>query len=584
MTVPQELAEELTELMVLYFDGTATDVQFARLQHLLETSEEARRLFVLGQADCVHLRLSRDLLEEIAWLEMEDSSEVDAGLFDEEEIYHVARGSRPEPAAESSLSLRWPAETDDSGAGEDRPHPLRGWLRAHPFMAADLSIVLLIVLLLCLTPAPRITPATIPPGTMLAGEITGAANCRWADGCTPSNVEDQVFIGQQFVLEAGLLEITYTTGAKVILQGPATYQVNSVNSGCLSAGKLTGTVTTASAKGFTVRTPTATVIDVGTEFGVEVGRTGETTSHVFRGAINLVTMSARGESTGFILSQNASARVERSPEYHDDPIVVPCGSAKPEQFVRAEQLLPFLRWQSQKETLRRKPKMLAYYDFQQKNGSPILLANVGPEGGSALDGTVKHATWCDGPVLGRRALEFSSPSDYVWLNLAKATESLSLAAWVYIDSLESDLSGLLMSESVNRPGQVYWGIVDDGSIVCEIQGLQAIGQPRIQSGPLIDPGSLRRWTHLAVCYDHRSQQVCFYRDGQLVNAVAVTASPKLAIQIGPATIGRWRDDKAIVDGGPRSFRGRIGELAILGGAVSPEEVRRMFAAGAATGE
>ena len=36
------------------------------------------------------------------------------------------------------------------------------------------------------------------------------------------------------------MEITYDTGAKVILQGPVTYEVESPNGGYLSVGKLTG--------------------------------------------------------------------------------------------------------------------------------------------------------------------------------------------------------------------------------------------------------------------------------------------------------------------------------------------------------
>lgn len=582
MTVPQEQAKELTELMTLYVDGATTDVQFARLQHLMETSEEARRFFVLSQADCVHLRLSVDLLWETMWPELDALSVTTAGddapNRDDGEIYDVAHAFPP-PSVELWPALRWePASNDRRNKGVT--HSLLTWIRRHPFMAADLTIVLLIILALCLTPAPQVQTAAVPSGSMLAGKITGTANCRWADGCTPSSLHDPVFIGQQFKLDAGVLEITYSAGAKVILQGPATYQVNSVNSGYLPVGKLTGMVTTSDAKGFTVQTPTATVIDVGTEFGVEVAKTGETTSHVFRGAINLVTMTASGESTGLILSQNASARVERSPEHRNDPIVIPCGAAKPDHFLREEQLLPFFRWQRQNQSLRRAPKMLAFYDFQQRNGSTIVLPNAAPSGGSSLDGTVKNATWCDGPVLGRRALEFAGPSDYVWLNLAKSSDSLTLAAWVYAESLDSDLSGLLMSESTSRPGQVYWGIQRDGSVVCDILGLQAVGQPRIQSTPVFEPGSLKRWTHLAVTYDRPSCQVRFYRDGRLINGVAVMANQDAPIQIGPATIGRWRDDKAAVDGGPRNFRGRISELAILGDAMSPEEVQRMFAAGA----
>ena len=38
------------------------------------------------------------------------------------------------------------------------------------------------------------------------------------------------------------MEITYQTGAKVILQGPCTYEVDSARGGFLSLGKLTARV------------------------------------------------------------------------------------------------------------------------------------------------------------------------------------------------------------------------------------------------------------------------------------------------------------------------------------------------------
>ncbi len=46
---------------------------------------------------------------------------------------------------------------------------------------------------------------------------------------------------------------------------------------------------------FVVRTPTATVTDLGTEFGVEVARNGRTSTHVFLGAVR---MSCRDPRTG----------------------------------------------------------------------------------------------------------------------------------------------------------------------------------------------------------------------------------------------------------------------------------------------
>ena len=48
-----------------------------------------------------------------------------------------------------------------------------------------------------------------------------------------------VALNDEFVLASGLMEITYDTGAKVILQGPVTYEVEA-NGGYLAVGKLTG--------------------------------------------------------------------------------------------------------------------------------------------------------------------------------------------------------------------------------------------------------------------------------------------------------------------------------------------------------
>ena len=69
--------------------------------------------------------------------------------------------------------------------------------------------------------------------------------------------------------------------------------------GYLSVVKLTGKMENETAKGFTVRTPTATVTDLGTEFGVEVSKAGLTTSHVFRGAVKVqpLDVNARKEVT-----------------------------------------------------------------------------------------------------------------------------------------------------------------------------------------------------------------------------------------------------------------------------------------------
>ena len=177
------------------------------------------------------------------------------------------------------------------------------------------------------------------------GEITGMADCVWVDRATETFEHDGVPLGRRYGLASGFLEITYDTGAKVILQGPARYEVESVHGGFLSLGKLTARVekkgsgdrghgsgskgertanlTFSQGEGepttslaprpsardpqhyplstihyplFSVRTPTAVVTDLGTEFGVEVDGSGSTKSRVFQGRIQLRPIGDEGLS------------------------------------------------------------------------------------------------------------------------------------------------------------------------------------------------------------------------------------------------------------------------------------------------
>ena len=79
------------------------------------------------------------------------------------------------------------------------------------------------------------------PKAEIVGRITKIADCVWAPGARDTNLK-YVSLGERFDVRSGLLEITYDTGAKVILQGPVTYEVESAAGGYLAVGKLTARV------------------------------------------------------------------------------------------------------------------------------------------------------------------------------------------------------------------------------------------------------------------------------------------------------------------------------------------------------
>jgi len=223
------------------------------------------------------------------------------------------------------------------------------------------------------------------------GRITGMVDVKWSDINTSTELGNAVSLGRRYALSSGLMEITYHSGAKVILQGPVTYKVDSPAGGFLSLGKLTAKLekkgegrgesknkgsevggrgsevggqrsekvvsgqwsvasetklpSPASGRGaggeggqqsenvasetnpksqisnpqslfpnpFVIRTPTATITDLGTEFGVEVRDSGVTSAHVFRGIVELTTTAHRNSPSQTVrLSADESAEVEKT--------------------------------------------------------------------------------------------------------------------------------------------------------------------------------------------------------------------------------------------------------------------------------
>ena len=140
------------------------------------------------------------------------------------------------------------------------------------------------------------------------------------------------------------MEITYDTGAKVILQGPVTYEVESAAGGYLVGWQADGE---AGEKGgreevlipnpqslilCLFRTPTATVTDLGTEFGVEVGKDSSDVC-VFAGTMEVATRSGNGKVANRIL---LTANGQRSARTRVGHTAVTPVAVNPEAFVRVE--------------------------------------------------------------------------------------------------------------------------------------------------------------------------------------------------------------------------------------------------------
>ncbi|HOT72230.1 MAG TPA: FecR domain-containing protein [Anaerohalosphaeraceae bacterium] len=113
--------------------------------------------------------------------------------------------------------------------------------------------------------------------------LSDSMNAKWADIASPVEKGTRLVTGEKrWLLREGYAELLFDNQARVVLEGPAEFKILAEDRIGLSFGKVYATVPK-NAIGFSVYTPIAKIIDMGTEFGVEADLGGNTQLHVFEG-------------------------------------------------------------------------------------------------------------------------------------------------------------------------------------------------------------------------------------------------------------------------------------------------------------
>jgi len=264
-------SDKLLRLLSLKADELLNDEQWEELVALVSSSTQARRIYV-------------------------------EHMFLQAMMHRMARLTKASTALPEPLGpdVAAPREEPDRATGPARS-PILGFLgdvfqAGTNFLARPPVLTLLLavglpgILFLILVLHVARQPAPVVP----VAQLTQTHQCVWDKGDKPLPVGKDLFAGEQLRLSEGLVEITFDKGAKVLLKGPATFDASSNGQGFLHAGSLVANVPKGS-EGFTVRTPNATVIDLGTEFGVFVeDEKGIAEVQVFQGNVELQT-AAQGK-------------------------------------------------------------------------------------------------------------------------------------------------------------------------------------------------------------------------------------------------------------------------------------------------
>ncbi|MEM7143643.1 MAG: FecR domain-containing protein [Verrucomicrobiota bacterium] len=129
-----------------------------------------------------------------------------------------------------------------------------------------------------------------------------------------------------YELDRGSVDLLFAEGARVSVSGPARFELRSARHIHLDSGNLVAQISD-EALGFIVTSPQSEVVDLGTEFGLSVDKTGRTDVHVLDGLVEVLPVNKADPAEGREGVMIAEGEARRFGDPSDgDAIVIPVSS------------------------------------------------------------------------------------------------------------------------------------------------------------------------------------------------------------------------------------------------------------------
>jgi len=281
MSQGNDMSAEMHELMALLREDQLTDDGAQRLAELVSDDPVARKIYIEHITSYASLRwyLSGS----------EGNPEIELSTVSSGSVFALLE----ESAAASQREAEERARTGGLAAAElPAVHPgsrsksiFVRWQKACAAIAAIAATIALTVVWMLPTP-------------VIVASIGDSVDAQWGDPSRSTASGTRLSTGENLYLTHGVVELTFEGGAKTIVEAPATLELLSPDSARLVQGQLVAQVPPR-ATGFTIETPRAKVVDLGTEFGIRVHPDGELEVHVFEGMVDLAITTERCQNLSF---------------------------------------------------------------------------------------------------------------------------------------------------------------------------------------------------------------------------------------------------------------------------------------------
>lgn len=211
----------------------------------------------------------------------------------------------------------------------------------------------------------------------------------------------------KLAISKGLLQIEFYSGVHLIVEGPAELELIGSNEAICHRGKLRAKVPE-HARGFTVHSPKFQLVDLGTEFGIEVTPDGTSEVQVFDGEVELYKPDHKKHRDSKPLHRLIGGKGISWSHSGDTSEITP----QPDTYTSFDQIRNLTQnanqsrlnsWRKWAEETADDPRLIAYYDFE---GDHSQLIDRGPSG---YHGTIVGSEWNQGRFPGKKHSNLSEP-------------------------------------------------------------------------------------------------------------------------------------------------------------------------------
>ncbi|MBI9019573.1 MAG: FecR domain-containing protein [Phycisphaerae bacterium] len=575
---------ELTELVLKMLSDNSSDVEAQRIRQILSDNPEAM--------DCYS-----DIILVYVGLSSSDGHI----KYDSDEIPTSAELLR-----EKIVSME-PEPELELPKVKSRPLPVRkpisisGILRFSGAIAAMIAVVILLTLAEDYSNAPKNYKAL---GNIAS--IVDTVDARWSNPEMQNiNYPFNIKCGN-YELQEGYAVIEFNNGTELVLEAPICLEILSNKEVNLELGRLVAKMDPGK-KGFVVNTPGGKMIDLGTEFGVEVTNNKTSDLYVFDGKVSIAPKQNNiSNAPAAIINAGYARRVRPDIDGIDE---IQFNSAR---FVQkadyeviqlASQGSSYHRWLEYQRKLRQDKDLLAYYAFLD-DPSTDRLVNTAVATAGKLDGDLVHRdgkdgylgtvvlpndvripSWTAGRWDEKQALHFEhDKQQYVkvdWPADIKVGDNITFAAWIKQDS--RNCFGHIISKRNYGPPQkmdFQWAV-----FVKDMVSYQTAMEFGFNNNDNIDNLFITedikvaeplKWYHVALTYDINDGKAKMYVDGKLYGYLDYPYSQS---NHSIASDVMYIGTDFFPDGDTDALQGCIDELVIMNRVLEPSEIKEMFLAG-----